>query len=88
MLKPVHLLKMSHHGSHNGTPSDTLLEKILPVVPPDNRPRRAVVSTRVGPYNGVPDGDTRLRVAQRCQQYLSVEELPANQFFFDVEFEG
>ena len=30
ILSPIHFLKISHHASHNGTPSDDLLEKFLP----------------------------------------------------------
>jgi hypothetical protein len=40
VLKPVHFLKVSHHGSHNGTPADDVFEAILPAAPPDNRSRR------------------------------------------------
>lgn len=45
VLKPVHFLKVSHHGSHNGTPADDVFEAILPAAPPDNRKRQAVIST-------------------------------------------
>ena len=30
VLKPVHFLKVSHHGSHNGTPADEIFDAILP----------------------------------------------------------
>ena len=30
VLKPVHLLKVGHHGSHNGTPPDSVLDALLP----------------------------------------------------------
>lgn len=53
-LKPVHFLKVSHHGSINGSPV-TQIDKVLPVQAPDDRPRFAVVSTREGAYSGVPD---------------------------------
>ena len=45
MLKPVHFLKVSHHGSWNGTPPDDLLDEILPPTAPDRRKRSAAVST-------------------------------------------
>lgn len=48
VLKPVHFLKVSHHGSWNGTPSGEILDKILPPTPPDRRKRHAAVSTCEG----------------------------------------
>ena len=45
VLEPVHLLKIAHHGSWNGTPQGAILDKILPTQPPDDRKRYAVVST-------------------------------------------
>src|SRR4029450_7230714 len=61
VLKPVHLLKVSHHGSHNGTPTDDLFEAILPATPPDNRPRQAVISTWEDTYPGIPHSRTNTR---------------------------
>lgn len=55
MLKPVHFLKVSHHGSHTGLPDSALLEKILPETSPDDRRRRAVVCFYPGCYKDVPD---------------------------------
>ena len=55
MLKPVHFMKVSHHGSHTGMPGSRLLEKILPEKPPDNRSRKAVVCFYPGCYRNVPD---------------------------------
>ena len=45
VLKPVDFLKVGHHGSHNATPPEELLEKILPQPNPAGRPRSAAVST-------------------------------------------
>lgn len=56
-LQPVHFLKISHHGSKNGSPRHQI-DKVLPEQSPDGRPRFAVVSTREGAYSGVPDADT------------------------------
>ena len=39
VLEPVHVLKIAHHGSWNGTPQGVILDKILPPTPPDNRKR-------------------------------------------------
>ena len=44
-LKPVHFLKVGHHGSHNGTPPPELLDEVLPLAPADDRRRYAGVST-------------------------------------------
>jgi beta-lactamase superfamily II metal-dependent hydrolase len=87
VLRPVHFLKVSHHGSWNGTPPPGLLDKILPAASPDARPRRAVVSTRRDTYNNVPDRETLAELARRCE-LRSVELLPADQFFLDIEFEA
>lgn len=65
LLRPVHFLKIGHHGSHNGTPSEELLDLVLPVPAPDDRPRSALVSTCAGTYNGVPDGHTLQAITDR-----------------------
>jgi hypothetical protein len=64
-LKPVHFLKISHHGSKNGSPRHQL-DKVLPERAPDGRPRFAVVSTREGAYSGVPDAETFTLVKGRA----------------------
>ncbi|ESZ10195.1 hypothetical protein [Mesorhizobium sp. L48C026A00] len=64
-LKPVHFLKISHHGSKNGSPRHQI-DKVLPVQAPDGRPRFAAVSTREGAYSGVPDNDTLILVNDRA----------------------
>jgi beta-lactamase superfamily II metal-dependent hydrolase len=66
-LKPVHFLKVSHHGSHNGTPPPELLAKVLPEESPDGRPRSAAVSTCEGSYHGVPHDPTLTLIRQRCE---------------------
>lgn len=59
MLEPVHFLKVSHHGSGNGTPQGRALETILPADPPDGRERAAAISTYPGVFSGVPDDSVR-----------------------------
>jgi beta-lactamase superfamily II metal-dependent hydrolase len=66
-LKPVHFLKVGHHGSPNGTPPQELLDLVLPETPADDRPRTAAVSTCIDTYPGLPDRKTLARVAQRCE---------------------
>jgi hypothetical protein len=52
-LQPVDFIKVSHHGSRNGVPPPSVLEKILP----EQRREQAVavISTFPGTYNNVPD---------------------------------
>lgn len=57
LLRSVHFLKVSHHGSANGSPP-WVIDRLLPEQAPDDRLRRAVVSTSDGAYSGVPDGPT------------------------------
>jgi hypothetical protein len=66
LLQPVHFLKVSHHGSENGTPIVDLLEKVMPAAAPDGRPRFAAISTHHDAYSGVPDDATRDLLAERC----------------------
>jgi beta-lactamase superfamily II metal-dependent hydrolase len=65
-LQPVHLLKMGHHGSHNGTPRPVILDRLLPPVSPDGRPRHALLSTWPDTYPGVPDQATLTRIGERA----------------------
>jgi hypothetical protein len=85
VLRPAHFLKVSHHGSRNGSPRQ-VFETILPEIARDGRRRVAVVSTQVGAYAGVPDGDTLQRLAARAK-LLDTRELPPGGHV-DVTFEG
>jgi hypothetical protein len=86
MLKPVHFLKVSHHGSHNGTPADEVFEAIMPAVPPDDRPRRAAISTWDHTYNGIPHQLTNDRLAERATLLSTLDQ--RNDLFYDVTFPG
>jgi hypothetical protein len=90
-LKPVHFLKVGHHGSHNGTPSPELLENILPTVSIDDRPRYAGVSTCAKVYGeteetAVPHQPTIEELKKRCH-VISVENLPKGAYH-DFAFPG
>jgi beta-lactamase superfamily II metal-dependent hydrolase len=85
-LLPVHFLKLSHHGSQNGTPAEAMLDELFPSPPPDDRPRRAVVCTHPECYYGVPDAATLARYQGRCE-VRSVEEVPPGSYL-DLSFEG
>lgn len=72
-LKAVDFLKVSHHGSHNGTPLD-LLDTLLP----KNRKNRAnvLVSTKAkvyGTVNPVPDEALLKALKARCKKLYSTE---------------
>jgi beta-lactamase superfamily II metal-dependent hydrolase len=65
-LKPFDFFKISHHGSHNGTPLE-LLDKILP----RNRKKstQVLVSTKekvYGTKNPIPDQSLLAELAKRC----------------------
>jgi hypothetical protein len=83
-LRPVHFLKISHHGSANGSPEHQI-DKVLPEeAPADGRSRFAVVSTREGAYSGVPDTDTLTLVARRA--HLDDTRTLEPGHWFDVTF--
>jgi hypothetical protein len=86
ILNPVNFLKVSHHGSHTGTPPVGILEKILPTPAPDARPRHAAVSTYVGTYDGVPDAATLTEIGGLCTLADVRSEPDGN--FLDILFPG
>jgi hypothetical protein len=66
LIKPVHFVKVSHHGSHNGT-YDEKFDQLMPVDSPDDRDRHALVSTHDGDWDSVPDTDGTLSLyLARC----------------------
>jgi beta-lactamase superfamily II metal-dependent hydrolase len=72
-LKPVDFLKVSHHGSHNGTPLE-LLDNLLPV----KRKARAqiLVSTKRNVYgtkNPVPDMSLLKELERRCCRLVTTD---------------
>jgi len=87
LLQPVHFLKVSHHASRNGTPPEELLEKLLPAVRTDARPRTALVSTSPGVYNGVPDPQTQDRIRTRVDQVVDTRDAGLGHCV-EVAFEG
>ena len=86
VLAPVHFLKVSHHGSHNGTPADAKFDAILPEVAPDDRPRHAVISTWQDTYNGIPHNPTTTRLAARATLHSTLDH--ADDLFYDITFPG
>jgi len=86
LLRPVHFIKVSHHGSLTGTPPVEILEKVLPMPSPDARSRYGAVSTFVGTYNGVPDSDTLDEIGQHCK--LSDVRSEPEGGFIDINIPG
>jgi hypothetical protein len=86
MLKPVHFPKVSHHGSHNGTPPPEILDKVLPAQAHDGRERSAVVSTHADTYHNVPHKETLAELDQRVD-LRSVNDRPDGGFV-DFGFSG
>jgi hypothetical protein len=94
VLSPVHFLKVSHHGSHNGTPGETILDEILPANRGDDqRKRSAVVTTFKNTHHNVPDSDTLKRLYDpdngdnqlRCDKLYMVNE-DTEELFVDIDF--
>lgn len=65
VLKPVDFLKVSHHGSHNGTPAEELIDAFMPKTV-DRTKRKAFISTWNDTYGGIPDSTTNERLSARC----------------------
>lgn len=86
VLQPVHFLKVAHHGSHNGTPSDDIFEAILPAVPPDNRQRIAAISTWTETYSGIPHTPTNTRLSSRAELHSILDD--PNKLFMEFSFAG
>ncbi|HEX9687681.1 MAG TPA: hypothetical protein VGB47_01260 [Thermoanaerobaculia bacterium] len=86
VLKPVHFLKVSHHGSHNGTPEDDLFEAILPKKAPDKRKRTACISTWMDTYPGIPHAATNKRLKSRCDFHTTLDD--PDEPFYEVDFKG
>jgi hypothetical protein len=66
LLRPVHFVKVAHHGSVNGT-DPAVLDVLMPDPAPDDRPRSAVVSTHDDDWASVPDSPTLKLYRKRCR---------------------
>ncbi|MGH8238688.1 MAG: hypothetical protein ACREXP_16935 [Steroidobacteraceae bacterium] len=84
--EPVHFLKVAHHGSHNGTPTDEIFDAILPAVPPDNRARTAAISTWTETYSGIPHTPTNSRLSSRATLHSILDD--PDKLFMEFEFAG
>ena len=73
-IVPVDFLKVGHHGSHNATPPDEILERLLPTGRPRGRRRVAIVSTQEDVYNAVPHPPTLDRIRARVDELLTTQD--------------
>jgi beta-lactamase superfamily II metal-dependent hydrolase len=85
-LEPVHFLKVSHHGSVNGTAGEDILEHILPRTPTDDRDRVAVVSSFPNTYHNVPDEETTQRLKNRGLAVFEVNKEVRPGGYVEIEF--
>jgi hypothetical protein len=83
-LKPVHFLKVAHHGSHNGTPSDEIFDALLPPTTDDGRRRTAAISTWTDTYSGIPHPPTNARLSSRATLLSTLDDSDA--LFYEVDF--
>jgi hypothetical protein len=86
VLKPVHFLKVAHHGSHNGTPDGDVFDTILPAAEPVDRNRVAAISTWTDTYPGIPHAATDQRIESRCELFTTLQE--KDELYYDLEFPG
>jgi beta-lactamase superfamily II metal-dependent hydrolase len=86
VLQPVHFLKVSHHGSENGTPTDAIFDAILPAVAPDNKGRHAAISTWRKTYSGIPHTPTNTRLKKRATLKSTLDH--PDELFYEVTFPG
>lgn len=84
VLKPVHFLKVAHHGSHNGTPDGDIFDLILPEAAPADRNRLAAISTWTDTYSGIPHSATNERISSRCELFTTLDD--KDELYFDLEF--
>lgn len=73
VLKPVDFLKVSHHGSHNGTPDGAVLDAFFSKLPGQKK-RLAVASTWPETYPGIPHGTTDDKLRTRAKLIKTTDD--------------
>ena len=76
-LRPVDLLKVGHHGSHNATPASPILDLILPMARREDAV--AVLSTCADVYPSVPDSPTLALIAERTRAIYRTTDVDPGQ---------
>lgn len=74
VLSPVHFLKVSHHGSHNGTPDEQVLDLVMKPSPSGKKRRKALVSTWDDTYGGIPHAPTNTKLEARCKLKSTLDD--------------
>ena len=77
---------MGHHGSHNATPPDEILDRLLSGQPRQRR-RVAVMSTQDEVYNAVPHPPTLDRIRARVDELLTTQDVAPGKAV-EVRFPG
>ena len=86
VLKPVNYLKVSHHGSHNGTPAPDLLDKVLPPPAGGNKKGRADISTWEEQYPGIPHQPTNDKLRARARLRSTLDADNRDELYMDSYF--
>jgi beta-lactamase superfamily II metal-dependent hydrolase len=81
VFKPVDFLKVSHHGSHNGTPDAGILDAFLPKGGVNKR--NAAISTWTDTYSGIPHAPTNSKLSERSTLDTMLNH--RTELFYDVE---
>jgi len=87
VFRPVDFLKVSHHGSHNGTPAEELLDDFLPL-DAKTKKRAAVISTWDKTYGGIPHSPTNKKLACRCSLRSMLDTKYKSKLYIDTEFKA
>ena len=87
LLTDVHFVKISHHGSVNGTDTDVFAAALLPDKGTRARPRVAAVSTHDDQWESVPDGDTLAFFTERCAELYDTRTVPDGEAV-EIRFPG
>lgn len=85
VLKPVDFIKVSHHGSHNGTPTDAIFDAILPAGHGAGE-RHAAISTWERTYSGIPHTPTNDRLRSRATLTSTLDDPEA--LYYEIAFPG
>ncbi|MCK4609625.1 MAG: hypothetical protein KAU62_00570, partial [Candidatus Heimdallarchaeota archaeon] len=87
-LQPVHFLKISHHGSKNGTPEEEILNEFFPEKPfTDGIQRFALLSTRNCTYNQVPSDPTLAKIRNRCNVLYDLRDKQPGEYE-DIKYQA